>query len=215
MCLWKTRDVSNLVGAAPPGWYPDPSGGRQWRVWNGHSWTDVTRSYATPAAVTNVERADLTLIGALHRLTQFGVLAYYGGFALLVSLLAHWPGQPEPVSVRFANATLGAAVGLTLIGTISFAVTVRALRGRWSIDAVIPLANSFVASYLMSARIGVGGPQRRVAADVFITVGFVVLCPREPWVGVALAGVAFTQLARVYVLSDLLSDPDVAPTSAS
>lgn len=208
-------DVGNPVGSTPPGWYPDPSGARQWRVWNGHSWTDVTRSYAAPVTESNLPRGDLTVLGALQRLTQFGILAYYGGFALLVSLVAHWPGQPEPVSIRFANATLGAAVGLTLIGTVSFAVTIRALRGRWSVDAVVPVVNSFVASYLMSRRIGVGGPDRRVAADLFITVGFVVLCRHEPWVGVALAGVAFTQLARAYVLSDLLSGAPGASTSAS
>jgi hypothetical protein len=29
----------------PPGWYPDPAGARQWRVWTGTTWSDATRPY--------------------------------------------------------------------------------------------------------------------------------------------------------------------------
>jgi hypothetical protein len=192
-------------------------------VWNGTTWSDVTRSYApliespatdqpTPAPFN---ATTLVVVAALHRLTQFGVLAYYAGFALLVSLVAHWPGQPHPVTARFANATLGAAMGLTLIGAISFAVCVYALRGRWTWDALIPFVNTLVASYLISNRLGLNNSRYRVGADAFITVGFVLLCPSEPWVGVALAGVAFTQLARAYVLLDRLSDPRSASAGAS
>ncbi len=209
--------MSNAVVPTPPGWYPDPSGTRQWRVWNGHSWTDVTRPYAplpVPVSGASFGLTEFDVLSALRRLTQFGVVAYYCGFALMVSLADHWPGRPEPVSVRFASAALGAAVGLTLIGTVSFAVAIRALRGRWSLDALIPFVNSFVVSYLMSKRIGVGGSDRRVAADIFITVGFVVLCPHAPWVGIALAGVAFTQLARAYALGDFLTGPAASATSA-
>ncbi|HEY5304832.1 MAG TPA: DUF2510 domain-containing protein [Acidimicrobiales bacterium] len=202
--------MSNALSQIPPGWYPDPSGGRQWRVWNGTAWSDVTRPYGEPVSSVSslaLDTSGLVLVSALHRLTQFGILAYYAGFALLVSLVAHWPGQPHPVSARFASATLGAAIGLTLIGAISFGVTVRALRGRWTLDAVLPLVNTFAVSYLTSQRIGITRPSTRVTADAVITLGFVVLSPAQPWVGIALAGLAFSQLARTYVLSDRLLGP--------
>ena len=216
--LWETMWVSNAVSPAPPGWYPDPSGARQWRVWNGAAWSDVTRTYgekAAPVTTASLDAMELDLLSALRRLTQFGVLAYYAGFALLVSLIAHWPGQPHPVSARFASATLGAAMGLTLIGAISFAVCVHALRGRWTVEAVIPLVNTFAASYLMSRRIGLNNPAFRLGADVFITAGFVLLSTAHPWVGIALAGVAFAQLARAFALSDRLTEPGPATAVAS
>jgi len=209
--------VSNVVSPVPPGWYPDPSGARQWRVWNGTAWSDVTRTYGektTPVMTPSLGKTELDLLSALRRLTQFGVLAYYAGFALLISLIAHWPGRPHPVSARFASATLGAAMGLTLIGAISFAVCVHALRGRWTLEALIPLVNTFAASYLMSRRIGLNNPAFRLGADVFITGGFVLLSTAQPWVGIALAGVAFTQLARALVLSDRLSEPGPATAVA-
>lgn len=199
----------NATSQIPAGWYPDPSGERQWRVWNGSDWTSVTRPYGETVARENASFGvdELATLGSLRRLTQFGVLAYYAGFALLVSLVAHWPGHAHPVSPRFASATLGAALGLTLIGAVSFGVCVRALRGRWTLDALIPLANTFAAAYWISRRLGLTRPQARLFTDALITLGFVLLCARQPWVGVALAGVAFSQLARAFVLIDRLSAP--------
>lgn len=201
---------------APPGWYPDPTGQRQWRVWNGSQWAEVTRPYGsaetTSARATNAGRSDLEVMSALRRLTQFGILAYYAGFALLVGLIAHWPGRAHPVSTRFASATLGAAIGLALVGTITFATGVRALRGRWTVDALLPVVNTFVASYWMSRRLGLKGFERRLLADVLITLGFVVLCASQPWIGVALAGVSFTQLARAYMVIDLINTAVPTPS---
>jgi len=205
--------VSDSTGQVPAGWYPDPSGERQWRVWNGSAWSNVTRPYGeitpTPAPLPfGVD--ELATLGTLRRLTQFGILAYYTGFAFLISVLAHWPGRTQPVSPRFASAALGAAIGLTLIGTITFATSVRALRGRWTLDAVIPVVNTFAAAWWTSRRLELGNPRPRLVIDVLLTVGFVLLCPTQPWVGVALASVAFNQLARTYALIDRLSGPALA-----
>ncbi len=202
--------MSNAVNPVPPGWYPDPSGERQWRVWNGAQWSDVTRPYGTRdtlATTTGLGGPELEALGALRRLTQFGILAYYAGFALLVGLITHWPGHEHPVSARFAGAALGAGVGLTMIGALSFAVCVRGLRGRWTVEALIPVLNTFAASYWMSRRLGLKGFELRLFADVLITVGFAALCGSQPWVGIALAGVAFTQLARAYLVIDQISGP--------
>jgi len=206
--LWETTPVSDVSGQVPAGWYPDPSGERQWRVWSGTQWSTVTRPYATRVDVTSPDTfgvKELEQLNSLRHLTRFGILAYYAGFAVLVSLVAHWPGRAHPVPVRFASATLGTAIGLTLIGAISFAASVHSLRGRWTLDAVVPVVNTFAASYWMSRRLGLVNPAPRLAIDAVITVGFAALVGTQPWVGVALASVAFSQLARAYVLIDRLS----------
>ena len=59
----------------------------------------------------------------------------------------------------------------------------------------------------MSRRLGLKGFELRLFADVLITVGFAALCGSQPWVGIALAGVAFTQLARAYLVIDQISGP--------
>jgi hypothetical protein len=210
--------MNTVTNQIPPGWYPDPSGERQWRVWNGSQWSDLTRPYGEhimPPATSSLTTTDLVALSALRRLTQFGVVAYYTGFAMLVSVIAHWPGSAHPEPARFASAALGVAVGLTVIGTLSFAVVVHALQGHWSFGGVVPLVNTFVASHLMSLRIGITNGPFRLGADVLITVGFIVLSPAQPWVGIALAGVAFSQLARGYLLCDRISDPSLGPSLAS
>lgn len=202
--------MSPLSAQIPPGWYPDPAGQRQWRVWNGSAWSDVTRPYGESVAVPATPRigvAELTVLGSLRHLSQFGILAYYTGFALLTGLVAHWPGRVDPVSPRVASATLGAAIGLTLIGAISFAACVRALRGRWTLDALLPIINTFAAALWMSRFLGLTKPSPRILIDALLTMGFVVLCPTQPWVGIALASVAFNQLLRTYALTDQLSGP--------
>ncbi|MBU6514304.1 MAG: DUF2510 domain-containing protein [Acidobacteriota bacterium] len=202
--------MSDVATQIPAGWYPDPSGERQWRVWNGSQWSHLTRPYGEPPAATPTKRfglEELATLDSLRRITQFGVLAYYTGFALLISVVGHWPGRAHPVSERFASAALGAAIGLTLIGTIYFAMCVRALRGRWSLEGLIPVVNTFVAAREMSRRLAMAGAGPRIVLDILLTLGFVALCPTQPWVGVALASVAFNQLARAYALIDLLSGP--------
>lgn len=205
--------MSDSTGHVPAGWYPDPSGERQWRVWNGSTWSNVTRPYGeltSKVAPVRFGVDELATLGTLRRLTQFGILAYYVGFAFLISLIGHWPGRAQPVSPRFASAAMGAAIGLTLIGSIAFATSVRALRGRWTLDAVIPVVNTFVAAWCMSRELALGGAGPRLAIDGLLTLGFVILCPTQPWVGVALASVAFNQLARTYALIDRLSGPTPA-----
>lgn len=209
--------MSNVTSPVPPGWYPDPAGERQWRVWNGNEWSDVTRPYGARATVqestTGLGLSELETLGTLRRLTQYGILAYYAGFALLVGVITHWPGHAHPVSVRFAGVTLGTGLGLTLIGALSFAACVRGLRGRWTLDAVIPVINTFAASYWMSRRLSLKGFEFRLFADALITVGFVMLCASQPWVGIALAGVAFTQLARAYLVLDQIGGPPKVSSS--
>jgi hypothetical protein len=42
VCTWSPPDASARTDSAPPGSYPDPSGGRPTRWWDGSSWTENT-----------------------------------------------------------------------------------------------------------------------------------------------------------------------------
>jgi len=75
----------------PPGWYPDPGGARQWRVWTGTTWSELTRPYGAPVLEVPLS-SSLGLVNSLHRLTRYGVVDLYAGIGLIVSMLAHWPG---------------------------------------------------------------------------------------------------------------------------
>jgi len=75
--------------------------------------------------------------------------------------------------------------------------------------------NTFASSYWMSRRLGIENPAPRLFVDALITAGFVALVAAQPWVGIALASVAFSQLARAYVLIDRLSGTANAAAHAS
>ncbi len=205
--------MSDTSGSIPAGWYPDPSGARQWRVWNGTAWSNVTRAYAplatgasasAPSAATQLGVAELETLSALRRLKHFGIVAYYVGFALVVGLVDHWPGHARAISLRLASPLLGVAVGLSVIGYVSFAAAVRGLRGRWSLDAVVPVVNTFAASLVMSTRLGVVNNTFRLLVDALVTAGYVLASRTNPWFGVFLASVAAYQYLRCSLLIDAM-----------
>lgn len=41
---------SSPLAAAPPGWFPDPSGRHQFRYWDGRQWTDGVSDHGVPAS---------------------------------------------------------------------------------------------------------------------------------------------------------------------
>ena len=202
--------MSDTGGSVPAGWYPDPSGARQWRVWNGTAWSNVTRAYAPASgapptsAPASLGVAELEVLSALRRLTQFGIIAYYVGFALLVSLAYRWPGHADAVSLRLASPLLGLAAGLAVIGYVSFAAAGRVLRGRWTLDGVVPVVNTFTASYLMSRRLGVANNTFRLLVDALVTLGYLFASRSNPWFGVFLASVAAYQYLRCALLIDAI-----------
>ena len=108
----------------PSGWYPDPSGDRQWRVWNGTQWTALTRPYGDVAEAPSVVN-DLGLIHALHRLLRYGIVGDFAGISILVSVLAHWPGTAHPVTEWFGVALCNVAVALIVIGSACFPESIK------------------------------------------------------------------------------------------
>jgi hypothetical protein len=198
----------------PSGWYPDPSGERQWRVWTGRDWSELTRPYGELAPTPNIA-ADLPLIQALHRLVRYGIAGDFAGMSILVSVLAHWPGTAHPVSEWFAVAACNVAVALVLIGSACFAFAARELEGHWTPWAFIPGVNLFAVNAIVTKRLG-GHPLRRVGAEAVLMVLFVVQFHAEAWLCVAPAIVAVGESQWITTLIDhlLISSSPSSPAAS-
>jgi Protein of unknown function (DUF2510) len=156
----------------PPGWYPDPNGQRQWRVWTGSMWSTTTRPFdvAGESATTRVAEAL-----AAHRLERYGVGGVCAGLGLAVSVAAHWPGTAHPMNATAATALMSLAIALLAVGTASYALCGRDLLGRWVWPLVVPGVNVAAVSSLVARRLGDPGPGRRALIDVVAATTYVLL----------------------------------------
>lgn len=137
----------------PAGWYPDPSGEPQWRVWNGAAWTALIRPFGATPHRRPYTPADLELARTLRWYARLGLPAWFLGFVALVNGLWYGPGAPHPLPLWLRSLLLGGGVvGLTF-GTVVLAFTLRALEGRWSASAVCPGFNLLAVSSLLSQRL--------------------------------------------------------------
>jgi hypothetical protein len=198
--------------AVPAGWYPDPSGTRQWRVWTGSKWSEVTRPYGESRVSARLA-ANLSLVQALGRVWSVGVVGVVGGLGLLVSVLAHWPGTAHPTPHWFALAASSTAVAMLALGSVVCAFGVRELRGRWSMHAVIPGVNFLLVSALVAQRLGRPSLIRN-SADVVLLAAFAASYHAHAWLGVAPVIVAFSQTLWVSALVDRLKGPSIDEASA-
>ena len=206
--------MSSSGTPVPSGWYPDPSGARQWRVWTGTQWSELTRLYGDTAPAASIA-SDLSLIQALHRLLRYGIAGDFAGISILVSVLAHWPGTAHPVSEWFAVAACNVAVALLIIGSACFAFAARELEGRWTPWAFIPGVNLFVVNVVVTQRLG-GKPLRRVGAEAVLMLLFVVQFHNASWLCVAPVIVAVGQSQWIATLIEHLlisSSPSTPATS--
>ncbi|MDE3223511.1 MAG: DUF2510 domain-containing protein [Acidobacteriota bacterium] len=175
----------------PPGWYPDPSGERQWRVWTGTAWSAMTRSYGSAPDTRRVFDA-LPLLRALNRVARYGVVGVLGGLGLYVSVLSHWPGSAHPVPTWFAASAMALALTFFFVGSAAYAFAARELQGRWSLGALVPLVNVEVVNAQLTQRLG-ASPTRRVVSDTVLLVLFTLQFHQDPWLGVAPVLVALSQ----------------------
>lgn|GEM_PF-671781 len=191
----------------PSGWYPDPSGAPQWRVWNGHSWSGVTRPFATrPEPATSYDPNVANLLISLRLLQRWGVCAFFGGLGILLGTLAHWPGTHDPTSLHWATSFLILSLLLMAFGTVGFAFAVRMLQGYWSVDACIPGLNIVSVSILCARRLGV----RRIGPPVGIECALVVfVCAtfhQTPLGAVLLAAIARSFMLRLGYVIEHVTD---------
>jgi hypothetical protein len=159
-----------------------------------------SRPVSAPAAV----------IVSLRRIQTFGVVGVVGGLGLLVSVLAHWPGSAQPEPDWFAVIASNLAVALLAVGTTASAFGVRELEGRWSLGALVPGFNLFVASALVNRRLGLR-PGTRVLSEVTMLALFAVAARHDAWLGVAPVVVAYLELSWFSALITRLSAGDPAP----
>jgi hypothetical protein len=197
----------------PPGWYPDPGGARQWRVWTGTTWSELTRPYGEPVVSTPV-LASLPLIDALHRLLRYGIVAFFTGLGLVVNVLAHWPGTAKPTPFWFASTALELGVGLLLIGSLCFSFAARQLEGHWTIEAFLPGINVLVVSGLVTQRLGGRSPLWRVVTETILLALFIGQSHTELWLGVAPALVTLDHMRWTSALVDRLAGPPVTSLPA-
>jgi len=199
--------VSNSsTNSPPPGWYPDPSGQRQWRVWTGTTWSELTRPYGEPVSTPTLVDS-LPLISALNLLVRFGIVAVFSGLGLVVSVLAHWPGTHQPAPLWFAEAASDLGVGLLVVGSVLFAFALHELMGRWTPLAFIPAVNIFAVEALVSGRLSDRSPLPRVTTDAVLLALFVVGAHNAPWLAAGLGIVALGQLQWTAALLDQLCPP--------
>ena len=204
--------MSSPASLPPSGWYPDPSGARQWRVWTGTQWSELTRPYGDVAPAPSIV-SDLALIHALHRLLRYGIVGDFAGISILVSMVAHWPGTAHPVTMWFGVAACNVAVALILVGSACFAFAARELVGRWTPWAFIPGVNLFAVNALVTRRLG-GQPLRRVGTEAVLMILFVAQFHAEVWLCVAPAMVALGQSQWIATFIDqLLTSPSTPATS--
>lgn len=205
---------STTPGAAPPGWYPDPSGERQWRVWTGDRWSELTRPFGPSVAPLHV-KGDLELIKALYRIVRYGIIAIFTGLGAIVSVLAHWPGSAHPVTHTFAAIGMDTGLALLVLGTACFAFGAKEFEGRWTVWAVIPGVNLIIVNALITRRLG-GRPLQRVGAETIFVVLYVLQFHEQPWLCIAPVVAAIGQFSWTSSLIDQLSGsapwpPSVAP----
>jgi hypothetical protein len=206
----------------PPGWYPDPGGARQWRVWTGSAWSELTRPYGpavAPAITSSTPVAavsSLPLIDALNRLVRYGTLALFAGLGLVISLLAHWPGTAHPTPLWFATAALATGLGLLVLGTACYAYAARVLQDHWSVEALIPGVNVLVVSALVTQRLGGRSPLWRIVSEAILLALFIGQSHAEPWLAIAPALVALDHMRWTSTLLDRLvgTAPILSPATS-
>jgi hypothetical protein len=177
-------------------------------VWNGEDWSEVTRPYGESAKSSRFS-GSLALVQALRRVFTLGVIGVLGGLGLLVSVLAHWPGTAHPAPMWFAVAASSAAVALLLVGSVVCAFGVRELEGHWSPVAFLPGANLFVASALVTHRLG-RHQVWRITSEVILLVIFAVASRNDLWLCLGPMIVAYVETTWLGALIDQLNGPSPA-----
>jgi hypothetical protein len=130
----------DALSAPPSGWYPDPGGAREWRVWNGREWSDAKRPYGDEPIPTQ------------HSLCRYGVVAYFAGLGLLIDAYHHRPSVDPAMSWTWFAVLTTAALGTALIGHIAFTRATATLMDAPGPAAGVPILNVVQWSRLAFAR---------------------------------------------------------------
>lgn len=190
---------------APAGWYPDPEGQRQWRVWTGTEWSTTTRPYGERTSEPDSARETVILVGSMQRLVRYGIVITFAGLGLVVGVLAHWPGTAHPSPTWFAVLASDVGVALLMLGSLVFAFAARALQGRWSVAAWVPGVNILLVNGLVLERLTERWPVQRVVSESVLMALFIAQSHAYPWLGIVPAVIALNHLGATSALVERLS----------
>jgi len=208
--------TSTSTNPAPPGWYPDPEGQRQWRVWTGTEWSTTTRPYGERRSEPSAPSETVSLIGSMQRLVRYGIVITFAGLGLVVSVLAHWPGTAHPSPTWFAVLASDVGVALLMLGSLVFAFAARALQGHWSVASWVPGVNILLVNGLVLERLTQRWPVQRVVSESVLMALFVAQSHVYPWLGIVPAVIALNHLGATSALVERLntSRPATAATGS-
>lgn len=181
-----------LPNSVPPGWYPDPSGQRQWRVWTGTRWSELTRPYGvtptTSPLFTNLEQ-----VRALQRALRYGLVGVLAGIGLAVSLVAHWTGTKHPAPHPFLVLASFLSAALFLFGSVALSFAVNELNEKRTLVAFIPGINLLAFTALVTHKMG-GRALQRVLSEIVLIGLFVIEFHSAQWMTVSLVIVAVDEI---------------------
>jgi hypothetical protein len=178
-------------------------------VWTGTTWSEVTRPYGEDSVVAAPRfAASLELVLALRRVLTTGIVGVLGGLGLLVSVLAHWPGTAHPTPEWFAVVATGVACALLIVGSVVCAFGVKELEGRWSLEALIPGVNLFVASALVTRRLG-SRRMWRIVSEMILLGIFVASSRNDLWLCIGPVIVAYIESTWFNALIERLTGPSL------
>lgn len=204
---------STISAPVPSGWYPDPGGERQWRVWTGETWSSLTRPYGDSVVVPSLP-GSLALVTALHRLLRYGIVALYAGLGLIVSVSAHWPGTARPISSMLASTLLDTGVAMLIMGSVAYALAGRALEGRVTPWNVTPVVNALAVSAFVTQRLNGRFMARRMVSEAVLLMLFVTQAHLFVWLGIAPTVIVLAESKSLDLLIQQLAGTSRAPESA-
>ena len=180
----------------PSGWYPDPSGQPQWRVWTGSQWSTITRPYGTSRPSTPALLVSLNQIRSLARARYFAPFGYFAGLNLLVSIIGNWPSGPHPLTHPWLLPLLGASAFFIIMAWAISAQAVRSFQESWTFWALLPVGNQFVLTALLRKRL-LGPLARTSSGDLVGIVMWMIVATSTPLAGIITALIAFGQVQLI------------------
>lgn len=170
--------TTNETLNVPPGWYPDPSGEKQWRVWNGKEWSDITRAYVASSATSLLS---VDQIRVLYGLRRYGILSFFAGAGMILGLVHYWPGSLHPVPWWFSNFYVALGAALLFLGYASFTRAALQLEESTTISAFVPLVNIVFVTLLCQHRLQNPFLRRVVISEAFLFVIVAAGIGISPW----------------------------------
>ncbi len=185
--------MNESTAPAPSGWYPDPSGQDQWRVWTGLQWSNVTRPFHSGRASAREVLASLDRVRSIARVRYLAPLGYFTGLNLLASILTNWPTGSNPFSKFWLLPLLGMVVFCLVMAWAITAQAVRSFQSHWTFWALLPIGNLLVLMGLLRREL-LGNTAHSTMNDAVGMAMWMIVVTTTPFAGIITALIAFAQI---------------------